>query len=101
MIDLKPEYLNEMKRILLKHVPHCEVCLFGSRANGKARPNSDIDLVLKGKEKLEWQKIEQIKQELAESNLPYLVDVLDWNALPGNVQTFISAQYETIQKAQN
>ncbi len=47
--------------------------LFGSRANGKARANSDIDLVLYG---LDNQKtLDRIHTLFTESSLPVTVDV--------------------------
>jgi len=47
--------------------------LFGSRATGSARPNSDIDLVLYG---LQDQKIlDRIHTLFTESLLPFTVDV--------------------------
>jgi uncharacterized protein len=53
--------------------------LFGSRANGKAKANSDIDLVLYG---LDNQKIlDRIHTLLNESHLPITVDVQAYELL--------------------
>lgn len=82
MIDLEERHLQEILRILEAHVPDCEVRAFGSRVTGRAEKFSDMDLLLVGQEKLDWRRIERLKDALSASNLPIRVDVLDWNATP-------------------
>lgn len=96
MIDLEPEYLDEIIRILNNYVPECEIRAFGSRVNGHARKYSDFDLVLVGKEELDWKKLEAIKDALAESDLPIMVDVIDWNTLSDEFKKIIEKKYEII-----
>lgn len=55
------------------------VALFGSRATGLYRPNSDIDLVLYGD--IEEKTVDCIWTHFAESSLPVKVDVLAYNLL--------------------
>ena len=98
MIDLKPTHLTEVKRILRKHAPGCEVRVFGSRLNGTARKNSDLDLVLVSSKSLDWHTLENIKDTFAESDLPFMVDVLDWHTISRSFQEIIEKQYEVIQK---
>ncbi len=38
--------------ILNKHLKDCQIWGFGSRATGKARKTSDLDLYIKGKSKM-------------------------------------------------
>ena len=49
--DMGVDYINIVKNIVLKHVPHDEfaVFLFGSRAVGNDRALSDIDVGIFGK----------------------------------------------------
>ena len=101
MLDLAPRYLTEIKKTLKTIVPDCEVRVFGSRVTGNAKKFSDLDLALIGKEKIDWQLIEQLKDAFAESDLPYMVDVLDWNALSKEFQRLIEKQSVTIQKGTN
>jgi len=98
MIDLKPEYLEEVKRILAEYATECEVCAFGSRVNRQAVKHSDIDLVLVGKEKLNWQVIEKIKDAFADSDLPFMVDIIDWATIEENFRRIIRQEYVVIQK---
>jgi predicted nucleotidyltransferase len=98
MISIDEKYLEEIKRILNEHVPDCEVRAFGSRVEGKADKFSDLDLVLISNIKLNWRKIEQLKDALAASCLPMTVDVIDYNAISEEFRQIINKQYEVIQK---
>ena len=97
MIDVEEKYLAEIRRILGEHVPDCEVRVFGSRIEGKARDFSDLDLVLVGSEKLNWRRIELLKDAFASSNMPMTIDVLDWHAISNEFRAIIEDNYEIIQ----
>lgn len=55
------------------------VGIFGSRATGKYRENSDIDLVLYGK--LDEADIDRLRTLFAESALPMTVDVVAYHLI--------------------
>ena len=97
MIDVEEKYLTEIRRILGEHVPDCEVRVFGSRIEGKARDFSDLDLVLVGSEKLNWRRVEFLKDAFASSNLPMTIDVIDWHAISNEFRAIIEDNYEIIQ----
>ena len=98
MIDLEEEYLAEVRRILSEYVSDCEVRVFGSRIEGKAREFSDLDLVLVGREELDWRRIERLKDAFASSDLPMMVDVVDWHAISDEFRAIIENSYEIIQE---
>lgn len=98
MIDIEEKYMAEIRRIINEHVPDCEVRAFGSRIEGKAEQFSDLDLVLVGSEKLNWRRIERLKDAFAASNLPMTVDVIDWHTISDNFRAIIEDKYEVIQK---
>ena len=50
MIDVNPEQLAEIKRMLEEYVPDCEIRAFGSPVTGRAKPWSDLDLAIVGPE---------------------------------------------------
>lgn len=58
-----------------------KVYLFGSRATGKNKKNSDIDLAFKSKDKDLDKKISKLKISLEESDLPYKVDLVNWDEI--------------------
>jgi len=98
MIDIEEKYLAEIRRILSEQVPDCEVRVFGSRIEGKAGKFSDLDLVLICEEKLDWRRIELLKDAFASSNLPMTIDVLDWHTLSDEFKAIIETKYEIMQK---
>ena len=100
MIDLEPPFIEEVKRILREQVADVEVWIFGSRIDGNARKYSDLDLVLVGKDKLDGRRIDALKDAFAESDLPFMVDVLDWHTLSKSFRNIIEKKYEVIQKAE-
>lgn len=72
---LLPEDIDCIDEILRPYRGCIEkVALFGSRATGKFRPESDIDLVLYGD--VAGELVSRLESLFAESALPYPVDVV-------------------------
>ncbi len=97
MIDIEEKYLVEIQRILNELAPDCEVWAYGSRIEGNAEKYSDLDIVLIGSEKFNWRKIELLKDAFSASDLPMIVDVIDWNAASNDFKAVIEKKYEVIQ----
>lgn len=91
MIDLKSEHENIVKDILRQHIPDVEVYVFGSRATLTAKPHSDLDLVIIGKEEIPLISLHLLEEAFDESDLPFRVDVLDWQALEDDFRQRISS----------
>jgi len=72
-----------------------ELWAFGSRVNGKAHDTSDLDLVLvsKNNEKIDIDDFINFKESLKESNIPIIVQVLDWNRIPKSFHKNILLDY--------
>ena len=98
-VDLKPAYLEVVKRILADHVPECEVRAFGSRATWTARDYSDLDLAVVGEGPLDWRTLSRLKEAFEESDLPMRVDVLDWHAISESFREVIEQSYVVLQQA--
>ncbi len=98
MIDLDDRSLQQVREILGQHLPGLEVRLFGSRVRGTARKFSDIDLVIVGASAVPEQTLTDLRDAFANSDLPYKVDVLDWQAITPEFQKVIEEQgFELIQ----
>lgn len=75
--------LNEMERsivtsILNAHLPDgTSVHVFGSRAGGKPKPWSDLDLVLEALGPLPLSLTAKLAEAFEESELPWKVDIVD------------------------
>ena len=97
MIDLPPEQLAVVRRLLASQVPECEVRAFGSRVTGKTKPYSDLDIVLLGPARLPLDRLAALREAFAESELPIRVDLLDWHAISECFRNIIAAQCEILQ----
>jgi len=79
MLDGKTK--AEIKKIIYSFLDpkECQVFVFGSRTTGRARKFSDIDIGLKSAKAIPWWKLSAIEEAFEESDLPYTVDVVDFN----------------------
>lgn len=95
-LGLRPEHLQALQRLIASHLPHEEVWAYGSRVTGTAHDTSDLDLVVRHPADLQVKQgsaFFDLKEALSESNLPVLVDLLDWAQLPPVFWENISAQH--------
>ena len=76
-MNLKPEHINTIKETLSRFLPNVRVYLFGSRLNGSPRSDSDCDLALDAGRPLSLNEINEIRDALERSTLPYLFDLTD------------------------
>jgi len=72
-----------------------DVWAYGSRVNGNAHDMSDLDLVLisKNNQKIFINDFVNFKNTLTESNIPILIQILDWNKIPEYFKKNISNSY--------
>jgi predicted nucleotidyltransferase len=77
---LTEQHIELIKSVLKPYAKQIkQVCLFGSRAKGTYRPNSDIDLVLQGT--LDEKTVDRLWTLFQESSLPFKVDVKAYSQL--------------------
>ncbi|NTW26048.1 MAG: nucleotidyltransferase domain-containing protein [Lentimicrobium sp.] len=88
---LKPHELIVVRNILKRFVPDAEIIVFGSRIHGTAKPWSDLDFAIKADSALDWKRLAEIKETFQESELPFRVDVLDWNDITESFRKAIEA----------
>ena len=63
--------------IILTHLPDAKILLFGSRARKDNTPESDIDIAVDNKNKIELYMLGRIKEDVEESTIPFSVDIVD------------------------
>lgn len=97
MIDVAECYLETIQRILAQYVGDCEVRAFGSRSNGTATEHSDLDLAIVGKGKIERRVKMLLREAFEESDLPFRVEIIDFNTLSDSFRAIIEEKYEVIQ----
>lgn len=100
-LDLPGRYLALLRVLLKTHVSDAEVWAYGSRVSGDAHDASDLDLVLRNPADLTrpQKNLPEFKEALSESDIPILVDVLDWARLPESFRARIENKYVVIQQA--
>jgi len=82
-IELAPEHRAIVQAILRQHLPpEAKVWVFGSRATGRARRGSDLDLAIDLGQPLPQPMQYDLGFAFEDSDLPYTVDVLDMQCLP-------------------
>ena len=96
MIDLSPQHLAELVSILRIYVPNCEIRAFGSRVNRKAVRYSDLDLAIYSDHAIDQNTIWQLEEAFSDSDLPFMVDVLDWHCLSDQFKEIINQNYDVI-----
>ena len=71
------ELIEASVEVIKRYLPHARVIVFGSRAKGRHRPNSDLDLALDIGKPIEGWLMETLREEL--DKLPTLVsfDLVD------------------------
>jgi type I restriction enzyme S subunit len=89
-VDLRPDHAKIVHEVIARHLPAgVSVRVFGSRAKWTAKPHSDLDLALKGKEPLPRSVLGDLAEAFSESDLPFRVDVVDWHSVSPSFQAVI------------
>ena len=98
-LDLPERDRKEVARILNTTAPGIEVWVYGSRINGTSYKMSDLDLVLRGRdlEPIDVTILAAVRTAFSESNIPILVDVLDWAQIPESFRQEILTDYMVFQ----
>ena len=98
-LDLQPQHLALLRRLLQQHLPQAEVWAYGSRVNGDGHEASDLDLVVRQPADLkqETRQLEEMREALVESDLPISVDVVDWALIPATFHREIERAYVVVQ----
>lgn len=89
MLELTTEQLQSVRALLRARLPGRQVRAFGSRVEGRARPHSDLDLVVLGEEPLPALVLAQLRADFEDSDLPFQVDLVSWADLPPSMQQHI------------
>jgi type I restriction enzyme S subunit len=100
-IDIRPDLWPIVRGILRKHVPEREVWAFGSRAQGPAKPYSDLDLAIISDTPLPLALSARLAEDFSESDLPWRVDIVDWATTQPGFRAIIERDKVVLQRAGN
>ncbi len=98
--------LREKDKILIERLAQktlktpSQIWAFGSRVNGDAHDTSDLDLVIVSddKQKIDIDEFINFKDVLRESNIPILIQLMDWNKIPESFHKNILENYQVLVK---
>jgi type I restriction enzyme S subunit len=94
-----PADLDYVKDVLRRLVPDRDVLVFGSRATGRARRFSDLDLAIMGDQPLPAGIEADLWEAFDESDLPFKVDVLEWATTTESFRKIVLRHAVPIQSA--
>ncbi len=97
-MEVDIDSLEALISIIRQAIPEFEVWVFGSRVNGDHHETSDIDLVILGQgDMLDLDRIIDLRIDLDESDIPYLVDVVQFDYLNERMQDHIKKSHLVLQ----
>ena len=96
-IDWNPEQKKMIHSLLDTYLPHTQAWVYGSRAEGTARPHSDLDMVVFTKPEQNPQ-VSQLRDAFEESNLPFRVDLFIWDEVPDAFRRNIRQHHVVLKK---
>jgi predicted nucleotidyltransferase len=99
-IDLPADHRRAVLKILRAHLPpSTKSWVFGSRTTGRARRYSDLDLAIDAGRQLTLDEIATLAEAFSDSDLPYRVDVMDWQGIDDRWRQTIAAQRIALTEA--
>ena len=98
-IFIKDEHLKTLTDIFKEQCPDAEIWAYGSRVTGDAHEGSDLDLVIRSLGNSKTSACE-LKELIKEANIPFLIDMLEFDSLPEIFKREITEQYEVIYNGQ-
>jgi type I restriction enzyme S subunit len=99
-IALPPEHRRLVLNILRANLPKStKVWVFGSRATGRARRYSDLDLAIDASRPLTLDEIAGLAEAFSDSNLPYKVDLVDWHSIDDSWRQTITTERVALTEA--
>lgn len=101
LLELPASYLKMVQDILRTHLPNAEVWAYGSRVNGDCYAASDLDLVVRQPDDLRRRQsnLPDVIEAFSESDLPIIVQLVDWASIPAEFHREIAANHVLVQQA--
>lgn len=88
-LRVTPSEWHLIEDILRRHLASTRVLAFGSRATGKPKPYSDLDLAIVSEKPVPIDTLARLSEAFSESDLPWKVDVLDYSMTDESFQRII------------
>lgn len=92
-VSIPADHLRYLLEQLKLYIPEATVWAFGSRVKESHRPASDLDLAVLCDKQICRTQLPKLNDVFIESDLPFKVQLLDFNRLPANMQENIKKNY--------
>lgn len=89
---LTQEQISKILKCIYPLEPNIKIFAFGSRVRGTARKYSDFDLALDARHPLSLSTLIKIKNALSETDLPIVVDIVDYCSLSPDFKALVDEQ---------
>ena len=96
-LQLNEEHRALVQALLERYLPGTEVWAYGSRANGAARPWSDLDLVAFAGP-TQQNAVAELRDAFEESDLPFRVDLFVWDEIPETFRKNIRKAHRVLSR---
>lgn len=80
----------------IRLVPNAKVYAFGSRVKGNPRPHSDFDVAIDNQTPIPLNTLSKLEEVFAESDLPFLIDIVDFQRINNEFQQHMLASSEML-----
>ncbi len=99
-LHLPEKYATQVRALLRQYIPQAEVWAYGSRVCGDHYDASDLDLVARfpPTEQRKPFRLSEIGEAFRESNLPIIVQMVDWDGIPESFRDEILTGYVVVQQ---
>lgn len=99
-IELPADHRQLVLRVLDAHLPRStKAWVFGSRATGRARRYSDLDLAIDAGRRLSLDELAELAEAFSDCDLPYKVDLIDWHNIDDRWRQTITAERVALTEA--
>lgn len=95
MLNLKQEYHGVLVDIFNSYCPKAQIWVYGSRIKDSSHSGSDLDLTVKSFNE-EGKSLCELKELLDSSNIPFLIDINEFEKLPQIMRDEIGKSYVEI-----
>lgn len=92
MLALSKHQVRTLRDIVERVLPGAQAWVFGSRATGRARPFSDVDLLITRPAALSWAERAELRDAFEASDLPFRVDIVDAAGLAPGIAERVAAE---------
>ena len=80
---------EKLVKIVSKYLPRAQIFLYGSRARNDHTLESDIDIAIDNKNRIDKITLSTIKEDVDESTIPFFVDIVDFTQVSDNLRNQI------------